>query len=259
MITQKRSFLCVGLDPDLSKLPSQFPQNIVGIRDFLKIVVENTEEFAVAYKVNAAFFEALGIEGWRLMDEVANFLPTSCYLIADAKRGDIGNTGEKYAQAFLENMPFDSITFSPYMGEDSVAPFIQNPSKSAFILALTSNSGASDFQLLNFDGKRLFEHVIAKGEEWSKKYPGTVGYVMGATRPEYLSDARKIAEEAFLLVPGVGAQGGTLEEVARCAGNKNFIVNSSRQILFPSLENDSFENAVSRQAKKLFESMQKYF
>ncbi|MDD2387303.1 MAG: orotidine-5'-phosphate decarboxylase [Bacteroidales bacterium] len=240
-IKTKRSFLCTGLDSDIEKLPKHLLNHESPIFEFNKAIIDETAKYTVAYKPNLAFYESLGIKGWEDLEKTVNYIRENhpeIFIIADAKRGDIGNTSKLYAKAFFENMNFDAVTVAPYMGEDSVSPFLTYKEKWVILLALTSNKGADDFQYFSEGNTRLFEKVLTKSQEWASKEQ--MMYVVGATRAEMLEDIRKIAPEHFLLVPGVGAQGGSLQEVAKYGMNENcgLLVNSSRGIIFA----DSTEN-----------------
>ncbi|WP_144606964.1 orotidine-5'-phosphate decarboxylase [Algoriphagus algorifonticola] len=254
-IEYKSSFLCVGLDPDLNKIPAHLKSEPDPIFSFCKEIVEETADYTVAYKPNIAFFEALGPRGWESLQKVLDIIPKETFTIADAKRGDIGNTSKLYAKAFFESMDFDSITVAPYMGADSVTPFLEFENKWVILLALTSNSGSQDFQTIE-DGhcKPLFHSVIEKSQEWGS--PENMMYVVGATRGELIGEVRTLAPDHFFLVPGVGAQGGSLEEVARFGMNSNcgLLVNSSRGIIYASNGKD-FAKAARNEAKKLQEEM----
>lgn len=256
----KRSFLCVGLDTDITKIP----EHLLGEQDpifaFNKAIIEATEDLCVAYKPNIAFYESYGVKGWHSLQKTWQILPENCFSIADAKRGDIGNTSKMYAQAFFDQaisgMSFDSITIAPYMGKDSVLPFLEFDGKWAIVLALTSNEGSKDFQ--NFkdsSGKQLFEEVIDKVNTWGS--PENLMYVVGATRGEAFVDIRKHAPDHFLLVPGVGAQGGSLEEVCKYGLNKDcgLLVNSTRGIIYASSGKDFAERA-REEAIKLQQAME---
>lgn len=250
-IQQKSSFLCVGLDPDLEKIPVHLRSEPDPIFSFCKAIIEETADFAVAYKPNIAFFEALGARGWESLAKVAEIMPKDVFTIADAKRGDIGNTSKLYAKAFFESMDFDSVTVAPYMGQDSVTPFLEFENKWVILLALTSNVGSLDFQLIpDQNGKPLYQSVIEKSQEWGS--PENLMYVVGATRGELIGEVRKAAPEHFFLVPGVGAQGGSLSDVARFGMNSTcgLLVNSSRGILYASGEKD-FAKAARREAHLL--------
>lgn len=235
-VKKKKSFLCVGLDSDIKKLP----QHLMGTEDpvfeFNKAIVDATADVAIAYKPNIAFYESNGVAGWITLEKTVKYIKSKypeIFLIADAKRGDIGNTSEMYARAFLETMDFDSITVAPYMGEDSVTPFLKYEGKWVILLALTSNKGSHDFQLTeDVNGERLFEKVLRKSQEWASD--DRMMYVVGATQGRAFEDIRKIVPNHFLLVPGVGAQGGSLEEVCKYGMNSTcgLIVNSSRGIIY---------------------------
>ncbi len=236
-IKKKQSFLCVGLDTDINKIPQHLLDSNDPIFEFNKQIVDATAQYVVAYKPNIAFYEALGAKGWESLEKIVEYIKNKypeIFLIADAKRGDIGNTSNMYAKAFFENMKFDAITLAPYMGEDSVSPFLVYKDKWVVLLALTSNNSAKDFQLLdikNSDNK-LFHNVIEKSSSWGDN--NNLMYVVGATKAEKLQDVRKIIPDNFLLIPGVGAQGGSLEEVAKYGMNKKcgLLVNSSRGIIY---------------------------
>ncbi|GMQ28875.1 orotidine-5'-phosphate decarboxylase [Algoriphagus confluentis] len=250
-IQQKSSFLCVGLDPDLGKIPAHLRSEPDPIFSFCKAIIEETADYAVAYKPNIAFFEALGAKGWDTLAKVAEIMPNDVFTIADAKRGDIGNTSKLYAKAFFETMNFDSVTVAPYMGKDSVTPFLEFENKWVILLALTSNAGSLDFQLIeDQSGKPLYQSVLEKSQEWGS--PENLMYVVGATRGELIGEVRKVAPEHFFLVPGVGAQGGSLSDVARFGMNSTcgLLVNSSRGIIYASGEKD-FAKAARKEAEKL--------
>ncbi len=250
-IQQKSSFLCVGLDPDLEKIPRHLLAEPDPIFSFCKAIIEETADFAVAYKPNIAFFEALGAKGWETLARVEELIPDDIFTIADAKRGDIGNTSKLYAKAFFETLDFDSITVAPYMGRDSVSPFLEFENKWVILLALTSNAGSSDFQLIQDEsGQPLYKSVLAKSQEWGS--PENLMYVVGATRGELIGEVRKSAPQHFFLVPGVGAQGGSLSEVAKYGMNSTcgLLVNSSRGIIYASGEKD-FAKVARMEAEKL--------
>jgi orotidine-5'-phosphate decarboxylase len=238
-IKSKKSFLCVGLDPDPSKMPEKYRTSTAGVVDFCKQIIDATQEYCVAYKPNIAFFEALGRNGWEALYQVAEYLPRDCFLIADAKRADIGNSSRMYARAFFEEMNFDAVTVAPYMGSDSVLPFLEYKDKWTILLALTSNKGSQDFQMI-VDGNSipLHERVIRTAQEWGT--PDNLMFVIGATHPEMLNDVRAMAPEHFFLVPGVGAQGGDLQSVAKAALNKDIglLVNSTRAVIYASQGDD---------------------
>ena len=252
-ILRKKSFLCVGLDIDLDKVPSSFSDSPKGLVDFSKAIIEATVDYAVAYKPNIAFFETYGVEGIAALEEVMRHLNQhhpNVFTIADAKRGDIGNTSTRYAKAYFETFGFDSITVAPYMGRDSVEPFLAFEDKYTILLALTSNPGSNDFQRLQSNEKPLFQHVLESSKTWEGS--DRLMYVVGATRAEALQEIRATVPDAFLLVPGVGAQGGSLKEVATNGLNAGvgLLVNSSRGILYAS-QGDDFEAAARKEAAVL--------
>jgi orotidine-5'-phosphate decarboxylase len=254
-IQKKSSFLCVGLDPDLAKIPSHLHSEPDPIFSFCKAIIEETADYAVAYKPNIAFFEALGPKGWETLQKVNELIPSEIFTIADAKRGDIGNTSKLYAKAFFEQMNFDSVTVAPYMGEDSVTPFLEFEEKWVILLALTSNAGSMDFQLIRDEnGKPLYQSVLEKSQAWGSHE--NMMYVVGATRGELIGEVRKVVPENFFLVPGVGAQGGSLADVAKYGMNSHcgLLVNSSRGIIYASGEKD-FAKVAKGEAKKLQEEM----
>ena len=260
-IQRKKSFLCVGLDTDINKIPEfMFDASNDPVFEFNKAIIDATADLCVAYKPNLAFYESLGLAGWDVLDRTVDYIRAHYpdqFIIADAKRGDIGNTSAMYARTFLGNMNFDSVTVAPYMGEDSVTPFLGYDGKWVILLALTSNKGAYDFQFeKNAEtGERLFEKVLKTSLEWGTDE--NMMYVVGATKAEMLTDIRAIVPEHFLLVPGVGAQGGSLEEVARYGLNNScgLLVNSSRQIMYASSEAD-FALAARREAEKVQTEME---
>ncbi|HPJ60140.1 MAG TPA: orotidine-5'-phosphate decarboxylase, partial [Bacteroidales bacterium] len=240
-ILKKRSFLCVGLDPEIEKIPSFLRKLKNPLYEFNKRIIDTTQEYAVAYKPNIAFYESLGKDGWHSLALTVKYIRKKypgIFVIADAKRGDIGNTSRMYARTFLENMSFDAVTVAPYMGEDSVTPFLSYEGKWVVLLALTSNRGADDFQYHNEDGIRLFERVLSRSQKWGNV--NNLMYVVGATRAEMLVDIRKLVPNHFLLVPGVGAQGGSLQEVAKygMTDSCGLLVNSSRGIIFADSSRD---------------------
>ncbi|GAB3228576.1 orotidine-5'-phosphate decarboxylase [Algoriphagus aestuariicola] len=250
-IQKKSSFLCVGLDPDLAKIPAHLHSEPDPIFSFCKAIIEETADYAVAYKPNIAFFEAMGPKGWETLQKVQEFIPNDIFTIADAKRGDIGNTSKLYAKAFFEQMAFDSVTVAPYMGEDSVTPFLEFEGKWVILLALTSNAGSLDFQLIKDEnGKPLYQSVLEKSQGWGS--PENLMYVVGATRGELIGEVRKVVPDNFFLVPGVGAQGGSLAEVAKYGMNSScgLLVNSSRGIIYASGGLD-FASAARTEAAKL--------
>jgi len=248
-IQRKKSFLCVGLDTDVNKIPEHlFDDSEDPIFEFNKTIIDATADLCVAYKPNLAFYESLGLEGWEILERTVDYIRENYpdqFIIADAKRGDIGNTSAMYARTFLGNMDFDSVTVAPYMGEDSVTPFLTYEGKWVILLALTSNKGALDFQLMKdkSTGDLLYEKVLKTSSTWGTDE--NMMYVVGATKAEMLTDVRAIVPEHFLLVPGIGAQGGSLEEVAKYGLNSTcgLLVNSSRQIIYASSEKDYAEAA----------------
>ncbi len=234
-IKQKKSFLCVGLDVDLDKIPKHLHKHEDPIFEFSKAIIDSTSPFVIAYKPNLAFFESYGLKGWNSLEKIINYINSNypeIFTIADAKRGDIGNTSSKYARTFFETLNFDSITVNPYMGRDSIEPFLDYDNKHTILLSLTSNSGSSDFQFQLDNGKPLYLSVIKKSLSWKNKE--NLMYVIGATKAESLKEVREIIPNSFLLVPGIGAQGGSLSDVCRFGLNENcgLIVNSSRQIIY---------------------------
>lgn len=256
-VKKKKSFLCVGLDSDIKKIP----EHLMGMEDpvfeFNKAIVDATADVAVAYKPNIAFYESRGVAGWMSLEKTVKYIKTTypeVFLIADAKRGDIGNTSEMYARAFLETMDFDALTVAPYMGEDSVTPFLKYAGKWVILLALTSNKGAYDFQFFESDGVKLYEKVLRKSQEWGDMR--NMMYVVGATKAEMLEGIRDIVPDHFLLVPGVGAQGGSLEEVAKHGMNAHcgLLVNSSRGIIFAD-RGERFAECAREEAVKLQQQM----
>jgi orotidine-5'-phosphate decarboxylase len=247
IIRERKSFLCVGLDTD----PLKIPQGI-SMLDFNKAIIDATRDLCVAYKPNLAFYECLGKEGWDILDETVKYIGNSHFTIADAKRGDIGNTSLYYAKTFFETYGFDSITVAPYMGKDSVTPFLQHDGKWAIVLALTSNPGADDFELQELQsGSALYEEVLKRSSQWGNA--SNTMYVVGATRPEMFQKIRAHLPDHFLLVPGVGAQGGSLQEVCKYGLNKDIglLINASRSILYASNELAHFADAAREEAKTM--------
>ncbi|CAM4184872.1 orotidine-5'-phosphate decarboxylase [Zobellia nedashkovskayae] len=256
-IRKKKSFLCIGLDTDLEKIPSHLLGEEDPIFAFNKAIIDVTHDICVSYKPNIAFYEAYGIKGWQSLEKTIKYINANypeLFTIADAKRGDIGNTSTRYAKAFFEDLEFDSVTIAPYMGKDSVEPFLAFKDKHTILLALTSNVGAFDFQTKLIDGKELYKTVL----ETSKTYDNSENlmYVVGATKAEYLKDIRKIIPKSFLLVPGVGAQGGSLKEVCENGMSENvgLLINSSRGIIYASAESD-FADAARHKALELQRQM----
>jgi len=259
-IVNKRSFLCVGLDSEIEKIPSSLQKEKDPIYEFNKRIIDATHSSAVAYKPNVAFYECYGAKGWKSLESTVNYIKSNypdIFVIADAKRGDIGNTSKMYAKAFLENMPFDAITVAPYMGEDSVSPFLTFKEKWVVLLALTSNKGADNFQYHTDNGIKLFEKVLSVSKNWGDI--NNMMYVVGATRAEMLKEIRKIVPDHFLLVPGVGAQGGSLEDVSRYGMNSKcgLLVNSSRGIIFAD-SSATFDKVAGEKAEEMQQEMEKY-
>jgi len=255
-IKKKSSYLCVGLDTDLSKIPKHLLNNNDPVFEFNKQIIDATHEYAVAYKPNIAFYEALGPAGWTSLQRTLEYIPKDVFTIADAKRGDIGNTSALYARAFFENMNFDSVTVAPYMGEDSVKPFFYKD-KWVILLAHTSNPGSSDFQLLEsvVSGRKLYEEVILKSKSWAS--PDQLMYVIGATQAEKVESIRALAPEHFFLVPGIGAQGGDLQMVSKYGMNKQcgLLVNAARSIIYAS-DGVDFANQAGVEARKIRDEME---
>jgi orotidine-5'-phosphate decarboxylase len=243
-IKSKQSYLCVGLDSDIEKLPKGFPKTAQGVIDFNKAIIDATVEYCVSYKVNTAFYESLGVKGWQAMEETLAHIPSSHFTIADAKRGDIGNTSAQYAKTFFEVLPFDAITVAPYMGKDSIEPFLAYTNKCTIVLGLTSNEGSQNFEQQKLaSGQYLYESVLEQVASWGTA--DQMMFVVGATKAKELESIRKIIPAHFILVPGVGAQGGSLEEVTKYGKNKEvgLLINASRAIIFASNENDFAEKA----------------
>jgi orotidine-5'-phosphate decarboxylase len=254
-ITKKKSYLCVGLDTDLEKIPKHLLNSDDPIFEFNKQIIDATKEFCVAYKPNTAFYEALGAKGWESLKKTVDYIPKECFTIADAKRGDIGNTSSLYARAFFKQMDFDAITVAPYMGEDSVRPFLEFDDKWVILLIHTSNKGAEDFQLVETrGGKYLFEEVISTSQLWANA--DQMMYVVGATQADKINDIRRLAPDHFFLVPGVGAQGGDLAAVSKAGLNEQcgLLVNSSRAIIYASTKED-FADVARKEAKKVQREM----
>lgn len=248
-IQRKKSFLCIGLDVDLNKIPVHLLQEEDPIFAFNKAIIDATHHLCVAYKPNTAFYEAYGIAGWKSLEKTIKYLNKNypqIFTIADAKRGDIGNTSSMYAKAFFEDLAFDSVTVAPYMGKDSIEPFLAFDTKHTIMLALTSNEGAFDFQTRDTEGKELYKQVIETSKTW--KNAKNLMYVVGATKASYFKEIRKIIPTAFLLVPGVGAQGGNLQEVCTYGMSENIglLINSSRGIIYASSDKNFADAAAAR-------------
>ncbi len=259
-IFQKKSYLCVGLDTDIQKVPKHLLEYADPVFEFNKRIIDATKEYCVAYKPNIAFYEAMGSKGWESLRKTLEYIPKECFTIADAKRGDIGNTSGLYARTFFDKessgLDFDSVTVAPYMGHDSVLPFLEYPGKWVILLALTSNPGAMDFQEIQLpDGDMIFEKVLNTSKNWGSSE--SLMYVVGATRTERLQQIRKIVPDHFLLIPGVGAQGGSLADVSKYGMNKDcgLLVNSSRGIIY-ARSDEHFEEAAAEEAKKIQTEMQ---
>jgi orotidine-5'-phosphate decarboxylase len=258
-IRKKNSYLCVGLDTDPEKLPRHLLSAEDPVFEFNKQIIDATHQYCVAYKPNIAFYEALGSKGWESLQKTLDYIPDNIFTIADAKRGDIGNTSGLYAKAFFQQMDFDSITVAPYMGEDSIKPFLQFKDKWVILLAHTSNPGSSDFQLMEstVTGMKLYEEVLVKAQQWGT--PDQLMFVVGATHPEKIQSIRALAPDNFFLVPGIGAQGGDLEMTSKHGMNKEcgLLVNSARAIIYASPDRDFAEKA-GEEARKVALEMDKY-
>ena len=257
-IKKKKSFLCIGLDVDLEKIPTHLLAEEDPIFEFNKGIIDATHHLAVAYKPNIAFYEAYGIKGWQALEKTINYLNEKhpdIFTIADAKRGDIGNTSTRYAKAFFSDLNFDSITVAPYMGEDSVVPFLEFENKHTILLALTSNRGAFDFQTKKVDGEEVYKKVLQTSKTWKNHH--NLMYVVGATKAEYFAAIRKIIPDSFILVPGVGAQGGSVAEVCKYGLNDQvgLLINSARGIIYASTE-ENFAEAAAEKAKELQQEME---
>jgi orotidine-5'-phosphate decarboxylase len=257
-IQVKKSFLCVGLDVDLAKIPQHLLQSEDPIFEFNKAIIDATHDLCVSYKPNTAFYEAYGIKGWQSLQKTIAYINQNypeIFTIADAKRGDIGNTSSMYAKAFFEDLDFDSVTVAPYMGKDSVEPFLAFENKHTIMLVLTSNEGAFDFQTITNNGKELYKQVLETSKGW--KNSQNLMYVVGATKAEYFTEIRKIVPDSFLLVPGVGAQGGSLQEVCKYGMNNNvgLLINSSRAIIYAS-SGENFAEKAREEALKMQQEMQ---
>lgn len=258
-IKSKKSFLCVGLDTDLAKVPEYFKARPNGMAEFNKRVIDATKDYCVAYKINTAFYEAMGARGWDAMEETCEYIPSTHFKIADAKRADIGNTSSYYAKAFFEKLSFDAITVAPYMGEDSIRPFLEYKNKWTIVLGLTSNIGAQDFELEKFqNGDFLYERVINTASKWGSDE--NLMFVVGATQAKELSNIRRVVPTHFLLVPGVGEQGGSLSEVAQIGmnGDVGLLVNASRAIIYAGSDQD-FGIKAQEAAMKYQQEMATFF
>ncbi|HEY9340047.1 MAG TPA: orotidine-5'-phosphate decarboxylase [Hanamia sp.] len=242
-IKEKQSYLCVGLDTNIEKIPPHLQSHPDAVFEFNKQIIDATKDLCVAYKINTAFYEALGLKGWEALEKTVNYIPSTHFKIADAKRGDIGNTSYQYAKAFFETIPFDAITVAPYMGSDSVKPFLEYENKWTIVLGLTSNEGSKNFQQQRLHGKYLYEEVIMKTAEWGTT--DNLMFVIGATKADEIFSIRKMIPEHFLLIPGVGFQGGSLAEVSRYGLNKDcgILVNVSRAIIYAGKKENFAEEA----------------
>ncbi len=257
-IQSKQSFLAIGLDSDITRIPKHILETKSNpISYFNKAIIDATHDLCISYKLNIAFYESQGVPGWQALEDTLKYIPNELFTIADAKRGDIGNTSKQYAETFFKTYPCDAITLAPYMGSDSIGPFLDYENKWSILLALTSNKGAFDFQLIkDEDGKELYKHILDTSSRWGSS--DQLMYVVGATKPSYFKSIRDIIPDHFLLVPGIGAQGGSLEEVCQFGMNKDvgLIVNSSRGIIFASEDRD-FDKAARKSALKIQQQMAK--
>jgi orotidine-5'-phosphate decarboxylase len=258
-IWQKKSFLCVGLDTDLQKIPHHLLSEKDPVFAFNKAVIDATHDLCVSYKPNLAFYESLGPKGWESLEKTMEYIPDAIFTIADAKRGDIGNTSKMYAKTFFEYFDFDAVTVAPYMGEDSVTPFLEFTDKWVILLALTSNVGSHDFQRSVVNEKPLFEHVIKTSQKWGN--PENLMYVIGATHSKDIQYVRSLAEKYFFLVPGIGAQGGNLHETVSNGKNAELglLINSSRDIIYAGGDNENFQEHIRSKAISMCAEMGSYF
>lgn len=257
-IKEKKSYLCVGLDTDLSKIPPHLQSNSKAVFEFNKAIIDATKEHCIAYKINTAFYECLGAKGWEIIERTLSEIPSTHFKIADAKRGDIGNTSAQYAKTFFETFAFDAVTVAPYMGEDSIRPFLDYADKFTIVLGLTSNKGANDFEYLKTsDGNFFYEKVIKTIAGWGT--PENLMFVAGATQTQQLKNIRNLIPDNFLLIPGIGAQGGSLKEVSECTMNDDcgIIINASRAIIYASSKED-FAEAAAGVAKEYRQEMKQY-
>jgi len=256
-IKEKKSYLCVGLDTDIEKIPKHLQSHPNAVFEFNKQIIDATKDVCVAYKINTAFYESNGLKGWEAMAQTANYIPSTHFKIADAKRGDIGNTSSQYAKAFFEVLNFDAITVAPYMGHDSIQPFLEYKNKWTIVLGLTSNSGSADFQQQKMGDNFLYENVIEKVSKWGRKE--NLMFVIGATKASDLSAIRKIIPDNFLLIPGVGAQGGSLADVSKYGMNRDcgLLVNASRAIIYAG-NSENFAEEAGKIALKYQEEMDQY-
>jgi orotidine-5'-phosphate decarboxylase len=260
LIIKKRSFLCVGLDTDIQLIPQYLLKYPDPVFEFNKAIIDATIDLAIAYKPNLAFYESMGLSGWASLEKTMKYLNQfkgQVFTIADAKRGDIGNTSKMYAKAFFEHLDFDSVTVAPYMGEDSVKPFLEYKDKWVILLGLTSNKGSNDFQFLETGNGKLYEQVITKAQQWGT--PDQLMFVIGATHPEAFKHIRQLAPDYFYLVPGVGAQGGDMQKTCEngLSADCGLIINSARNIIYAS-KGEDFAQAAQKSARKTVEEMANY-
>lgn len=257
-IKTQQSYLCVGLDTDIKKFPSHLQSQPDAVLQFNKAIVNATKDYCIAYKINTAFYEVFGAKGWEILEETLTYIPSTHFTIADAKRGDIGNTSAQYAKTFFETYKFDAVTVAPYMGEDSIRPFLDYKDKFTIVLGLTSNKGANDFEYLKtVDNNFFYEEIISKISTWAT--PDNLMFVVGATQAKQLQSIRKIIPGNFLLIPGIGAQGGNLEEVSKYGMNKDcgLLVNVGRSVIYASGKED-FAEAAANVAKTYQKEMRRY-
>lgn len=253
-IKNKKTYLCVGLDSDIEKLPRHLLSTQDPQFEFNRMIIDATHEHCVAYKINTAFYESRGVKGWESLQRTVEYIPSTHFKIADAKRGDIGNTSAQYARAFFEQLSFDAVTVAPYMGEDSVKPFLQYEGKWTILLGLTSNPGSADFEMLETPGGFVYEEVLKKSSGWGN--PANLMYVIGATRHEMVGDIRNSFPDHFFLVPGIGAQGGSLEDISLKGMNKDcgLLVNASRAVIFAS-SNEDFATEAGKASERYHSEM----
>jgi orotidine-5'-phosphate decarboxylase len=256
-IRDRKSYLCVGLDTDLTKLPPHLQSKPDAVFAFNKAIIDATKDYCTSYKINTAFYEAMGLKGWEALEQTVHYIPKTHFTIADAKRGDIGNTSAQYAKTFFEALPFDAVTVAPYMGEDSIRPFLEYENKVTIVLGLTSNKGAADFELQQVGDEKLYEKVLRTVSGWGT--PDNLMFVVGATQASALGEIRKIIPDNFLLVPGVGAQGGSLKDVSTYGMNADcgLIVNASRAVIYAGSGEDFAEKAAEA-AKAYQQEMESY-
>ena len=257
-IKTKQSYLCIGLDTDITKIPEHLQSLPDAVIQFNKAIIEATKDHCIAYKINTAFYEVYGVKGWEILEQTLEHIPSTHFKVADAKRGDIGNTSAQYAKTFFETYAFDAVTVAPYMGEDSIRPFLDHKNKFTIVLGLTSNKGANDFEYLKTnDDQYFYEKVISTISTWAS--PENLMFVVGATQAKELENIRKIVPDNFLLIPGIGAQGGNLEEVSKHGINKDcgLIVNVGRSVIYAA-ENATFAEAATNAAKEYHEEMRNY-